>query len=180
MFYRTLAAVLLASMASGALCQTPASQPAQSGQLKQITPVPDYVLWDAFFFRVNWLNDLADKLDAKGQNGSQPRSEIAQRAHLSSQQQQALNGIAVDYRTVSQAMSAQVAALRKSAPGSSAQQISDLQNQMKQMVLDHVSQLQAAFADNVRFEAFKGYVRGTESVKVYGPAQIPQPAKEQL
>jgi hypothetical protein len=51
MFSRTLVAVLLAGIGITALCQ---SQPKQATQLMQ---VPDYMVYDAFFFRVRWLND---------------------------------------------------------------------------------------------------------------------------
>ena len=86
MFFRAFIAVLIAGIGATALCQPPSKAAAQPRPFQQITSVPDYMLWDAFFFRVNWLNDLAGKLEAKGRDGSHARSEIARRAHLTSQQ----------------------------------------------------------------------------------------------
>jgi hypothetical protein len=145
--------------------------------------VPDYMLWDAFFFRVNWLNDLANRLDAKGQNGNWARSQIADQTHMASQQQQALNAIAADFRTTNNALIAQIAAL--AGPGASAanaQQVLNLQNQRKQNVLDHIAQLQAALG-STGFGQFEAYVHGTAHTKAYSTttaAQPQQPAKEPL
>jgi hypothetical protein len=178
MALRAFVAVFLAGIGATALCQPPPKLSTSSTPFQQMATVPDYILWDAFFFRVNWLNDLAGKLEAKGHSGANARSEIARRAHLTSQQQQALNAIAGDYRAASHAIYAQIVALIQSGPGSNPQQLQNLQNQRMQTALDHMAQVQAAFG-NTSFQAFSGYVHGTEVVKAYAAAGSAQPGKEQ-
>jgi hypothetical protein len=178
MFSRVLAAVLLTGTGFTALCQSPPKQ-----QLAQLTQVPDYILYDAFFFRVNWLNDLADKLDAKGQNGAWARSQIARQARLTSLEQLNLNTIAADYRTTNSVILGSIASLGAAgASTSNTPRLKDLQSQRKQNVLDHIAQLQTIFGD-LDFRQFQAYVHGTTGVKALAqptgtPAQ--QPGKEPL
>jgi hypothetical protein len=67
---------------------------------RQATPVPDYILYDAFFYRVKWLSDLADKYSSRGKAASADyfRSMLQKKAGLTAQEDAALKAIAADWR----------------------------------------------------------------------------------
>ena len=164
---RVLTVLILVTVTLPAICQPP--QPvAQKQQLTKLTQVPEYMVWDAFFRRVDWLNRLADRLDGASQKGAWARNQISQQAHLTSQQQQSLNTIVTDYQASNGVILSQLTAMAASAgSGSNSQRVQELQSQRKQNVLDHVVQVQGIFATMAGFQSFSGYVHGTTKVQAY-------------
>ena len=69
MFRELLVTALLAVASSPALCQRFQASPASA--------IPDYIIYDAFFLHVTWLDDVAAQIRAKGNDGSGASSKIA-------------------------------------------------------------------------------------------------------
>jgi hypothetical protein len=153
MHSRVRVVALLAGLASAAFCQGP--------EVKPMAQVPDYAMYDAFFFRVMALDQQADKLAAQGKDGSFTRSTVQRQASLTIQEESALKAIAADWSAKSLALAK--AAQEARAAGNS-QQAQDVQEQRKQMTADHISQIQSAFGP-ARFRHLDGYVHATSTVR---------------
>jgi hypothetical protein len=166
MSHRILVTVLLAGLGFPALCQKP--------QTTQATKVPDYVLYDAFFFRVKWLNDLADKYSSRGKPASADhfRSLLQKKAGLTAQEGAALKAIAADWRAGDSGIVSAGRALVKAGAAANDLRLQALASQRQQLVASHVSQLQAAMG-SARFQKLDSFVRVSSTVK--GGAAAPAP-----
>jgi hypothetical protein len=133
---RSVALGLLAACTS--LCQDPKFNPPPK--------VPDYVIYDAFFFRVSWSEEQANKLASQGKDSSFLRSAIRRQAGLT-EQETTLKAIAADYRAQGDAILSVELALVAANPGAGGtRQLRDAVSQRIRAVNDHVAQLQAALA----------------------------------
>ncbi len=150
-----------------ALCQKPQPTPA--------TPVPDYILYDAFFYRVKWLNDLADKYDSRGKAASAGyfRSTLQRTAGLTVQEEAAVKAIAADWRAGDAGIVNTGRALAKAGASANAAQLHALAVQRQQLVASHVSQLRAAMGA-ARFQRLDSFVRVSSTVKGGAAAQMPK------
>jgi len=167
MFRRLLVTVLLAGLGLPALCQKP--------QTTQATPIPDYIIYDAFFYRVKWLNDLADKYDSRGKAASAGyfRSTLQRTAGLTAQEQAAVKAIAADWRAGDLGIVNTAQGLAKAGAAANAAQLHALAVQRQQLVASHVSQLRAAMG-SARFQQLDRFVRLTSTVKSGTAAQGPK------
>ena len=167
MFQRLFVIVLLAGLGFPALCQKPQSTPA--------TPVPDYILYDAFFYRVKWLNDLADKYDSRGKAASAGyfRSTLQRTAGLTAQEEAAVKAIAADWRAGDASIVNTGQALARAGASANAAQLRALAAQRQRLVASHVSQLQAAMGA-ARFQQLDSFVRASSTVKGGAAAQMPK------
>jgi hypothetical protein len=151
------AVVLLLASGVSALSQAP--------QVNSVTGVPNYVLYDFFFFRVAWLQDKANHLKGIGLDDGSMRHMIAQQAGLTSAQEIALDGIALDWRTQNAGLLSQIQGLAASgARSSTSPQLQNLRAQRRQLVLDHLTQLQTTFGPGA-FYSLDLFVRRTVVVK---------------
>jgi hypothetical protein len=166
MFPRLLVPVLLAGLGIPALCQKPQPTPA--------TPVPDYILYDAFFYRVKWLGDLADKYTSRGKPASANhfRSLLRKQAGLTAQEDAALKAVVAGWRTGDVGIVTAGQALVKAGAVANDARLQALANQRQQLVANHVSQLQAAMK-SARFQRLDSFVRASSTVK--GAAAAPAP-----
>ena len=135
----------------------------QSLQVIPMSRIPDHAIYDAFFFRVHWLDQQADGLTAKGRDGNVVRSRIRRQAVLNTQEETALKGIVADWFA---AKSALVKAERAARASGSTEQVRQLLEQRKQNSINHVQQLRSAFG-TFRFQLFDSFVRATSTVKGY-------------
>ena len=158
--------MLLAGLGLPALCQNP--QPSQP------TKVPDYILYDAFFFRVKWLNDLADKYSSRGKPASADyiRYLLQKKARLTAQEDAVLKDIAADCRAGDLSIVGAGRALVKAGAASNDPRLQALAGQRQQLVASHVSQLQASMG-SARFQKLDSFVRVSSTVK--GGAAAPAP-----
>jgi hypothetical protein len=159
--------VLLAGLGLPALCQQPRTTPP--------TPVPDYIIYDAFFYRVKWLSDLADKYGSQGRAASAVhlRSLVQMQAGLTAQEDAVLKAIAADWRAGDAGIVSAGRALAKAGAAANAAQLQALALQRQQLVTNHVSQLQAAMG-TARFQRLDSFVRATSTVKGGAAAQMPK------
>ena len=167
MFPRLLATALLAGLGLPALCQQP--------QPKQITSVPDYILYDAFFYRVKWLDDLANKYSSQGRTAmtNQVRSIVRTKAGMTAQEDAALKAIAADWRARDAGIVTAGRALVKSGATAKDPRLQALALQRQQLVASHVSQLQASMG-SARFQKLDAFVRASSTVKGAAAAQAPK------
>ena len=157
MSHRILVTVLLAGLGLPALCQIP--------QTTQATKVPDYILYDAFFFRVKWLSDLADKYSSRGKPASADyiRSLLQKKAGLTVQEDAALKAIAADCRAGDLGIVSAWRALVQAGAAANDPRLQALASQRQQLVTSHVSQLQAAMGV-ARFQQLDSFVRLSATV----------------
>ena len=167
MFRRLLVTVLLAGLGLPALCQKP--------QTTQATPIPDYIIYDAFFYRVKWLNDLADKYDSRGKAASAGyfRSTLQRTAGLTAQEQAAVKAIAADWRAGDLGIVNTGQALAKAGASANSARLHALAVQRQQWVTAHVGQLKAVMGP-ARFQQLDRFVRLTSTVKSGTAAQGPK------
>ena len=167
MFPRFLAIVLLAGLGLPALCQKP--QPTQA------TPVPDYIVYDAFFYRVKWLGDLADKYSSQGKVASADhfRSMLQKQAGLTAQENELVKAVAAHWRTGDASIVSAGQALVKSGAAANDARFQALVRQRQQWVTNHIGQLQAAMGA-ARFQQVDAFVRASSTVKGAGAAQGPK------
>lgn len=86
----------------------------------------------------------------------------------------------MDWRTKSDALAGPIKALMVAKPSAvNAQQLQALQNQRKQNVLDHITELQAAIGAG-RFLKLDSFVRATSTLKQSAVAAPVQAGKEPL
>ena len=166
MFQRILVTVLLAGLGLPALCQKP--------QTTQAIKVPDYILYDAFFFRVKWLSDLADKYSSQGKVASADhfRFLLQKQAGLTAQEDAALKAIAADWRAGDLGIVSTGQALVKAGATANDARLQALAVQRQQWVTAHVSQIQAAMGP-ARFRQLDIFVRVSSTVK--GGTAAPAP-----
>jgi hypothetical protein len=160
---RVVFSVLLAAFAFPALCQKP--------QVTEVKQIPDYVLYDSFFHRVSWLNDLADNLAAQGKDGSVMRSAIGRQAGLTSQEEADLKAIVTYWRAATSTILS--AAQSLTAAGErvgTSQLLQDLQKQRKHVTSESIDQLKATLGQ-ARFKQFDVFVRLTSTVKAFHVTQ---------
>jgi hypothetical protein len=79
--------VLLAGLTATSLAQAPAA-----------APPPDYAVYDAFFFRLAWFDEMAQKQASRGKDGASLRSAIRRQAGLSLAQEEAVKAVAKDFK----------------------------------------------------------------------------------
>jgi hypothetical protein len=165
MFPRLIVTVLLAGLALPAFCQKP--------QTAQATPIPDYIVYDAFFYRVKWLNDLADKYDSRGKAASAGyfRSTLQRTAGLTAQEEAAVKAIAADWRAGDLGIVNTEQALAKAGATPNDLRLKALALQRQQLVASHVSQLRAAMGA-ARFQQLDSFVRVSSTVKGAAAAQV--------
>jgi hypothetical protein len=157
---RATVATLLAAFVIPAVCQVAPGPPPSN--VNSVTGVPTYVLYRFFFFKVMYLQDLADKQKAKGQDDSFYRHWLQRQAGLTTQQETQLNAIASDWRTNDAAILGQIQQMA-AAGGAASPQFQTLRNQSEQLLLDHLSQLQTGFGPG-SFYQLDLYVKRTSNI----------------
>jgi hypothetical protein len=130
------------------------------------TPLPDYVIYDAFFYRVKWLSDLAGKFSSQGKVASANylQSLVQTQAQLTAQESAALKAVVADWRTGDVSIVSAGKTLVKAGAAANAAQLQALALQRRQWVATHVSQLQTAMG-TARFQQLDSFVRATSTVK---------------
>jgi hypothetical protein len=157
-FSRLIAILCLLLCCSSAPCQS---------NVNSVTGVPTHVLYHFFFNRVVFLQNQADALRAQGMDDGQLRHLIQQQAGLTSQQESLLNALALDWQTNNNALLAQIRALAAASQKESASpRLQALHAQLRQIVLDHLSQLQTGLGGG-NFYLLDLYVKWTS--KISGP-----------
>jgi hypothetical protein len=146
MFQRVALTVLVAALVSGLLCRP---LPAASPQ------IPDWVLYESFFYHVAFVERAAQSVDAKGKSGDSGRRAFANDLGLTPRQLSAINPIAAD-------CIGGVAQILKGATTASA---AASQGQRQQVVADHVQQLRSAFGGG--FAGLDARIRAISRVKAY-------------
>ena len=139
--------------------------PCQGPQVNKVTGVPDHILYNSFFFRVAWLADRADQLASQGKKDAFIRTAIRRQARLTNEEDAALTAIALDWRTQDAAVaSTQRLLLKSGVQAGLSQQLQGLASQRQQLVLDHISQLQAALGP-AQFFLLDLFVRRNSTVR---------------
>jgi hypothetical protein len=157
---RFLASILLVTSLATGYAQTPVA-------FSAATPDSNAVLYDSFFFRVAWFERIAQQQEAKGGDGSSPRSVIRRQAGLKPAEEQALRAVAIDYRSRLDAINAEArAAVLARAQFDSRTAAS----QRRQLVLDHIDQLRSAVGPRT-FLRLDTYVRLTVKPQVSGASK---------
>ena len=82
---RILVTVLLAAFAFPAICQKP--------QIVEVKQIPDFVLYDSYFYRVAWLDNHAKSIRSQGKSDTNARSAIRRQGSLTSTEETALKAI---------------------------------------------------------------------------------------
>ena len=166
MFSRIAVVLLLAGFGFQAPCQTaPAAAPPPK--------VPDNIVYEAFFHKVLFLEDVAKKLDAQKKDGARARATIQHVISLTDQETATLKALAVDWQTQLAANRAaiapffQVAKSQTAASGapsaSTVQQIQALQGQRVAIATAHIQQFQAGVG-SARFALIDAAVRASSTV----------------
>ncbi len=147
-----------------------AGLPAPSQAQGQSTyPDSRLLVYDSLFFRVMWLEGQANKLVSQGKNDAFMRSAIRQQAGLTSQEEASLKAIAADWRANESAIeTASKALIAAGARGPTSASLQSLAQQRKQMIADHINQLQTAFGP-ARFAVLDGYATSTANVQARRP-----------
>lgn len=152
-----LVTVLLAAFAFPAICQKP--------QFEEVKQIPDFVIYDSFFYRVAWLDNHANSLSAQGKNDTSTRSAVRTQANLTIAEEAALKAIAADLRVKDDGIvSATRALMAAGARIENSQQLQDLRNQRQQTITDHIAQLRTALG-STRFLELDAFVRRTSTVR---------------
>lgn len=154
MRFRILLAFSALAAGSAAYSQTPTLPP---------LPVerPYFALYDEFFYRVTWLDNLGDQFNAKQKDGSVPRSLIRREARLTEDEEAALKRVA---KTWNLAHAASVAELRRLAvvaqPAERRAQALAIRSQYESKVLECVDDLRRSLRP-ATFKLLDVYVRRT-------------------
>jgi hypothetical protein len=154
---RILVIALLAAFAFPAICQKP--------QIVEVKQIPDFVLYDSYFYRIAWLDNHAKSLSLQGKIDTKMRSAIRKQGNLTSTEETALKAIAADLRVKDDGIASAARALRTAGERiGSSRQLQDLRNQRQQVITDHIAQLRAALG-STRFLELDGFIRRTSTVK---------------
>ena len=155
-----LVAVVLAGMAAAGQQTLPAAD------------IPDYVLYDSLFFRVTWLEALADKLASEGKAHLAIRTAIRRELSLNPSEESALKEIAQAWRAKNDALlaSARAATAAAGTAGANSAEVRGLMEQRIQTVRNHIARLQASFGA-ARFEKIDADVRRTSAVRAADTAR---------
>jgi hypothetical protein len=153
-FLPLVVVAILASLTFPANCQSPVTPN---------TNIPDYVVYNAFFFRVNWLNDLADKLASQGKDAVSARTLLSRQAGLTPQESDALKAIALDWRNKHSYVLTSARILIKTGVSAGDARLQSLAGESRQTDLDHITQLQSALGPT-RFKQLDVFVRATSAV----------------
>jgi hypothetical protein len=134
--------------------------------------IPDYVLYDSLFFRVTWLEALADKLASEGKAHLAIRTAIRRELSLDPSEESALKEIAQAWRAKNDALlaSARAATAAAGTAGANSAEVRGLMEQRIQTVRDHIARLQASFGA-ARFEKIDADVRRTSAVRAADTAR---------
>jgi len=164
MLHRLLGAVLVAGVVLPVFCQQATVQP--------LPAVPDWLIYREFLYRVTWLDALADRFAAQGQDDSGPRGLIARQARLTPQQAASLITIAKAWRAQNDAALAAGQSLVKAGLQTvQAAQLQSLHDQLQQAPLDYIAQVQTAFGP-AAFKLLDVYIRSNSTVRL-GSGQAP-------
>ena len=137
----------------------------QKPQIVEVKQIPDFVLYDSYFYRVAWLDNYAKSLRSQGKSDTNARSAIRRQASLTSTEETALKAIAADLRVKDDGIvSATQALMAAGAQSGNPQQLQDLRNQRQQVITDHIAQLRAALGPT-RFLELDGFIRRTSTVR---------------
>jgi len=162
---RIAAVLLLAGFGFQALSQTAPAAAAPK--------VPDNIVYEAFFHKVLFLEDVAKKLDAQKKSGARARATMQHVIGMTDQEAATLKAVAADWQTqltanraavapFFQAAKSQVAA--SGAPSASTvQQIQALQSQRVAIATAHIQQFQAGVG-SARFAVIDAAVRASSTV----------------
>jgi hypothetical protein len=153
-FLRLVVVVILAIVTFPADCQS---------RVTRNTAIPDYVVYNSFFFRVNWLNDLADKLASQGKDAVSARTFLSRQAGLTPQESDALKAVALDWRSIHLSLLTSARVLTKTGVSAGDARLQSLADESQQTDLDHISQLQSALGPT-RFKQLDVFVRATSAV----------------
>jgi hypothetical protein len=152
----------LAAFAFPAICQKP--------QTEEVKQIPDFVIYDSFFYRVAWLDNHANSLSAQGKNDTSTRSAIRTQAELTSAEEAALKAIAADLRVKDDGIANATRALMAAgARIGNSRQLQDLRDQRQQLIADHIGQLRTALG-TTRFSELDAFIRRTSTVKRFAVA----------
>jgi hypothetical protein len=163
---RIAAVLLLVGFGFQGLCQT---APAAASPPK----VPDNIVYEAFFQKVLFLEDVAKKLDARKKSGARARATIQHAIGMTDKEAATLKALAADWRTqlvanqaanapLFQAAKSQVAA-SGALSASTVQQIQALQSQRAAIATAHIQQFQAGVG-SARFALIDAAVRASSTV----------------
>jgi hypothetical protein len=172
---RVAVVLLLTGFRFQAFCQTaPAAAPSPK--------VPNNIVYEAFFRKVLFLQDLAAKQDAQKKSGAAARSAIQKAVGLTDQETAILNALAADWKTQVAANLATAAPLIQAAHGqmtasgaaapSVVQQLRGLESQRSAIDAAHIQQFQSAVG-SARFAVIDAAVQATSTVKTL---KVPPPS----
>jgi hypothetical protein len=164
---RIAVVLLLTGFGSQALCQTaPAATPSPA--------VPRNIVYEAFFRKVLFLQDVANKLDAKKEDGAAARAAVQKAVGLTDQETSTLNALAADWKTqiaanlTAAAPLIQTAHSQMSTSGAVApslvQQIQGLQSNRSAIDAAHIQQFQSSLG-SARFAVIDAAVQAASTVK---------------
>lgn len=123
-------------------------------------------MYDSLFFRVTWLESLADRLAAEGKTDSAIRAAIRRELGLNPQEESALKEIARAWRTQNEAILASARAVTAAAgpAAASSAEVQGLMERRIQTVRDHIAQLQGSFGA-ARFQEIDAAVRRKSAIR---------------
>jgi hypothetical protein len=107
-----------------------------------------------------WYDGQAYKLALQGKDGSRMASRIRLQFGLTAREEEVLKAIAADSRTRVGAMVATAQSMKSAGTPAGSPQLQNLLSQRKQVALDHIQQLTAAFGPS-RFSQLDRQVRAT-------------------
>jgi hypothetical protein len=136
--------------------------------------------YNAFFFRVTWLEAQADKLVSQGKKDSYMRSLVRNQVGLTAQEEAALKAVAADWKVRKTGIvSAAQALVAAGAKTSTSPALLGLRNQRDQMIAAHIDQVKTAFGP-ARFQTLDSFAHlasATAVVQVKTAMQTRVPAK---
>jgi hypothetical protein len=151
----------------------------------QLDQIPDAVIYEAFFRRVSFTEDLAKKSTAQGLDGAGVLRRLQGAAGLQDTQMQVLRDTVADWQAKRAAADLEakpllaVARAQKSAsgppPSDAQQRLQEWRERREQIVRDAMERLRTAFG-SPRFFFFDAYVRRTSTVRGWA---VEKPAPKQ-
>jgi hypothetical protein len=147
---RCVLTLLLGGAVSVALCQTP----------ERAARVPDTVLYNEFFGRVIWLDDIGRQIDAKGSDGTRAKAKTRRQAGLTVAEEATLKIVAKKWQEQNRAIRDKLTIIRASGVTPDSHQLEQIIAERRQIVLDGIAELRTLLGPT-RFAQLDGYVRLT-------------------
>jgi len=137
--------------------------PCQQPRVTEIKDIPDYVLYDSFFFRVSWLEELADNTRSRGEDDSSVRSTIQRQAGLTLDEAASLKRIVRDWK-------ARTSALKTAAQSGGVKSVPE---EHRQIMTELIGELKAALPAKT-FAQLDAFVHASSTAKMI---HVTPPAK---